>query len=387
MASRRPLSFISILFLGLLVVVAVAAPVLGREDGGGPGGDGEKGKSRIMVVSSYHREYLWSQETNRGLCAALLEFGYLDEEAQVELFSRKDYVESSRAIIKKSWMDTKRKSSKSEIAETLAGIIADIDRFKPDILLLGDDNAANYISNQYLDTEIPIVFWGINGLPLKYGIIDSLAKPGHNVTGVFQRGYHLEAFASFLKIAPRVRTIAVLADDSPTGRAHAKKIQRYAEQGQLPVEVRDIVITNSFDEWKARTLELLPSVDGFYISTHNTLQDKEGNYVDYLLVTAWYLKNVLKPELVPANFMVMEGLLCTVDDSAFKQGYEAMELAHRILGGERPADIPVSSPTRGPFIVNRSRAVMLGLEDSIKENDKIIDEYIDEMQALEKYPR
>ncbi len=356
--------------------------------------DGEKNisenkietKTRIMVVSSYHREYIWSQHTNKGLCAALLEFGYLDNQQQTESYTKNDYVESSRVIVKKSWMDTKRKNSKSEMAQSLARVIAEIDDFQPDILLLGDDNAANYISNQYFDTETPIVFWGINGLPLKYGIIDSLTKPGHNVTGIYQRGYYIEAFAYFHKIVPGLKTIAVLADDSPTGRAHAKKVQRYAEEGELIVDVAEIVITNSFAEWKSKALELQSKVDGFYISTHNTLKDEKGNHVNYLKASSWYLRNIQKPEVVVAKFGVEEGFLCTVDDSAFKQGYEAMKLAHKILVGANPAELSVYSPTRGPFIVNRKRAKMLGLENSIRKNEEIIDEYINEMVALEKYP-
>ena len=54
----------------------------------------------------------------------------------------------------------------------------EIEQFKPNLILLGDDNAANYVGNQYIDTNIPVVFWGINGLPLKYGLLDSLEKPG-----------------------------------------------------------------------------------------------------------------------------------------------------------------------------------------------------------------
>jgi|GEM_PF-3984131 len=90
------------------------------------------------------------------------------------------------------------KNSRSEIASVFANIITELDSFDPDIILLGDDNADNYIGNHYLDSSIPIVFWGINGLPLKYDLLDSLEKPGHNVTGVYQAGYHLDSIR-FLK--------------------------------------------------------------------------------------------------------------------------------------------------------------------------------------------
>ncbi|MBU0484400.1 MAG: hypothetical protein KKB30_07800 [Proteobacteria bacterium] len=348
---------------------------------------GKAAKVRFMVVSSYHPEYIWSQETNSGVSAALLDFGYLDNKGQIAEYTKNDYVESARAIVKKEWMDTKRQDSKSEIAQSLSRIVKVIDDFKPDIILLGDDNAANYIGNYYLDTPIPIVFWGINGLPIKYSLLDSLEHPGHNVTGVYQLGYHAEAVEYLKKIVPGLKTIAVLSDDSPTGRAHAKRIQRYAAEGSFPVQVEEIVVTNSFAQWQAKALALQKKVDGFYISTHNTLKDEKGVGVDYLVVAAWHLKNIKKPEVTPANFLVIEGFLCTVDDSAFNQGYEATKMAHLILAeGISPAEIPALYPSRGPFIVNRKRAKMLGLEASIEENKDIIDQYVDEMVALDKQP-
>lgn len=64
---------------------------------------------RILVVSSYHREYPWSQETHNGFCAAMLKLGYFDNKNQMSRYSDSDYVETSRAVIKKLWMDSKRR--------------------------------------------------------------------------------------------------------------------------------------------------------------------------------------------------------------------------------------------------------------------------------------
>ena len=86
-------------------------------------GHAEAAKSRIFVVSSYHREYGWSQSTNKGLCAAWLKFGYLDNQQQADDYTQNDAVESSKAVIKKEWMDTKRKNSKEEVAATTVRIM------------------------------------------------------------------------------------------------------------------------------------------------------------------------------------------------------------------------------------------------------------------------
>ena len=207
--------------------------------------NGESKKVRIFVVSSYHREYLWSQDTHAGVCAAMLDFNFLDNEKQVKEYTENDYVESSNAVVKKVWMDSKRRNNMRQIAEATAYILKEAKNFKPDIILLGDDNAANYIGNLYIDTEIPVVFWGINGLPLKYGLIDTIEKPGHNVTGIYQAGYLKENVEYLKKLVPSIETFAILSDDSPTGRSKAKQVERMAAEGKLPLKLAATVVTNS----------------------------------------------------------------------------------------------------------------------------------------------
>ena len=342
----------------------------------------ETKKINIAVVSSYHPEYIWSQMTNDGVLAALLEFGYLDDSKQGEKYTRTNHVESARIVLQKYWMDTKRQNSPQQIARSFARITDELATFKPDLVFLGDDNAANYFGNHYLDSKIPVVFWGVNGVPLKYGLLDSLQKPGHNITGIYQAGYHREGVKQLQKLIPGIKRIAVFSDDSATGRPNAKKMQRYGMQGELGAEVVKMVITNSFETWQKEALAIQDQVDAFFISTHNTLRNKDGNHVDYLDVARWHLKNIHKPEIVAAAFSVKEGFLSTVDDSAFNQGYEAVKIAHSILSeGKNPAEISSYAPAQGPFIVNSWRAKMLGLEDRIKEQSEIIDQLIDEHQA------
>ena len=44
---------------------------------------GAPAMKRILVVSSYHRDYLWSQATQRGVSEAMLKYGYLDNTQQI----------------------------------------------------------------------------------------------------------------------------------------------------------------------------------------------------------------------------------------------------------------------------------------------------------------
>jgi len=343
-----------------------------------------KRRYKIFIVDSYHSEYLWSEDTHEGVCAGLIEFGFLENKDQVVEFTKKDYVESSSALVKKTWMDTKRKNTRSDIGVATNRVVNEITKFSPDLILLGDDNAANYIGNQFIDTGIPVVFWGINGLPLKYGLLESLDHPGHNVTGVYQAGYLTECLEFLKRVTPNIKTFAILSDDSPTGRSKAKTLQNLYNVGQLPAKLVESVVTNSLSEWKSKALKLQNKVDAFFMLNHNSIKDRRGNPVDQLEIGAWYLRNVKIPECAQEKQFAIEGMLCICDDSGYNQGYEALKLAHRILNkGENPSDIRVKAPPRGPFILNRERAKMLNIATNAEMG---IEEYIEKALALEKYP-
>ena len=348
-------------------------------------GYGEQKQLRIFVVSSYHKEYLWSQDTHQGVCAGLLDFKFLENRQQVDDFSKNDMVETPNLVIKKTWMNTKKKSKTEEINATSVQTADEINAFKPDLIMLGDDNATNYMGNQFIDSAIPIVFWGVDGTPMKYGLLDSIDHPGHNITGVYQPGYYTETLKYLMMLLPGLKTFAILSDDSETGRAKAKAIVRRSEEGKLPLKLVETVLTNSFQVWQAEALRLQGKVDAFFVVNHNTLKDDKGNSIDPLMAGAWYLSNIKKPEGTVENQFVEEGMLIAVDDSGYKQGYEAVRMANMILHEKiDPAGMPSIAPERGPITINRQRAGMLGIDLARKD---FIEKFIEKAMALERFPQ
>ncbi len=336
---------------------------------------------RIFVVDSYHREYLWSVSTQQGLVEAMLRYGYLDDVEQGRAFTRDDHVESSRAVIRKVWMDTKRQNRFEQMARATARIMEEIRRFGPDLVMLGDDNAANFIGQQLLGTETPVVFWGINGLPLKYGLVDSMDTPGHNVTGVWQAGYFKESLALLKNLVPSAQTFAILACDSESTRPHVKRIQLQAKQGELPLRLVETVRTNSFEKFKAETLRLAGIVDAFFILNHDTMADERGEHVDMMTVGRWYLETIRLPEASHEDQFVHEGMLLTANDSGYNQSFSAFEMAFDILEmGLNPGRMRTRTPPRGPHLVNRQRAQTLGI--ALEDKSFLIDEVIERSLAL-----
>ncbi len=337
-------------------------------------------KKRFVVVSSYHREYLWSQETNSGFCDAMRKAGFFDSAEQADEYTRNDYVETPKVIVKKLWMDAKRKKSRKEkllATEEITRIIKD---FKPTLIFLGDDDAAQYVGNQFLDTNIPMVFWGINNTPVKYGLVDSVEAPGHNATGIYQPGYYRESLVLLKRIVPSAKTFAILTDDTTAGRSHYKAIQYLARQKLLPLTLVETVITGDYEQFKSRVLDLQTKVDAFFVAQYSGLRDKTGAYVTAYDVAAWYLTHVKIPETAEQGQFVKQGMLCGADDSGYNQGYDAVMVAADLLSrGASPATYPVRAPKHGALMVNRERASMLGIPLT---PDLGIEKYIDGMDAL-----
>lgn len=357
--------FISISFILLSLISAIS--VSSSE---------AKEKKRILVVSSYHKEYAWSKETNEGLCSSLMKFGYFDNKKQVDEYTRNDYAETSKMVIKKVWMDAKRKTDKQEKIEATARITRVAKELNPDMIMLGDDDAGQYIGPQFLDTTVPIVFWGINNTPVKYGLVDSIDKPGHNATGIYQSGYYAESIILLKKIAPKIKTFAILTDDTSTGRSHQKAIEALARETELPVKWVESFATSDFSQWKKKALELQKKVDAFFIAQYSALKDEAGKPVPPEEVAKWYTAHIKVPEATNQDQFVKQGMLSCVNDSAFNQGYEAGVVANDILtNGANPATYPARAPKPGGAVVNKARAKGLGIELTDKMGiDQLIDQ-------------
>jgi ABC-type uncharacterized transport system substrate-binding protein len=342
--------------------------------------DGVKQK-RIMIVDSYDRTYLWSQSTQRGVNAAMLKYAYLESAEMAKRLIDTDSVDTPKVVVKKLWMNSKRKNSVPDMATATKQIMEEIRKFAPDLVLLGDDNAANYIGQQLLGSKIPVVFWGINGLPLRYNLVEKLEAPGQNVTGVWQSGYHKESLDLLKRLVPKAQTFAILACDSESTRPNIKMIEQLAQRGALPMKLMGKVVTNSFEDWKKGALNLAKSVDVLFVLNHDTLRDRDGNHVNVMAAGRWYLNNIKLPEASHEDQFVTEGLLLTASDSGYNQGFLAFQMAYGILEqGLNPARMAVKTPERGPYMVNRQRAKALGI--SLEPALYLIDELIDTSAAL-----
>jgi hypothetical protein len=118
-------------------------------------------------------------------------------------------------------------------------ILADIRDRKPDLVITADDDALKWVGLK-LD-DMPVVFNGVNDDPGRYlssDKIDSLKKPGHNLTGVYQTTYYKQSLLLAKKLVPSARTFATITDKTTTGKTLLNNLET-VDDASLPLKWKE----------------------------------------------------------------------------------------------------------------------------------------------------
>jgi ABC-type uncharacterized transport system substrate-binding protein len=201
---------------------------------------------------------------------------------------------------------------------------------------------------------VPMVFVNVAD-PVGAGFVDSLSRPGGNITGFLQFEYGLSAkWLELLKeIAPGVTRAAVLRDPAITaGVGQFAVIQSVASSVGVevsPVNVRDA------GEIERVVTAFARSANGGLIATTSALTLLHRD-----LIIALAARHRL-PAVFNRRSYVTSGGLISYGADLVDQYRRAAAYVDRILRGEKPADLPVQAPTRYDLVINLKTARALGL--------------------------
>jgi putative ABC transport system substrate-binding protein len=202
---------------------------------------------------------------------------------------------------------------------------------------------------------VPIVFTLVND-PIGAGFVDSLARPGGNVTGLMTTEFSIAGkWLELLKqIAPGVTRVAVLRDPStPVGPAQFGVIQTVAPS--LRVEVNPVNMRDT-GEIERAVAAFARSANGGLILTPS------GLAVDHRdLIITLSAQHRLPAVYFQRAFVAAGGLISYGPDYV-EQFRQAAGYVDRILKGEKPGDLPVQQPTKFELVINQKTAKSLGLE-------------------------
>jgi len=206
-----------------------------------------------------------------------------------------------------------------------------------------------------LTSSIPIVVPG-SGDPVGVGWVQSLARPGGNVTGfgAFELSILDKMLEVLTQIAPATRRVAILFNPAnPSANTYQATFEKAAPRLGLEPLVAAVQDLGAVDA--ALSSLSKQSATGIFIAPDITLQGLREDVVRLIA------QNRLPAVYPQAAYVRIGGLACYGADR-IDLWRRAAGYVDRILRGEKPGDLPFQQPTKYQLIINLNTARALGLD-------------------------
>ena len=236
-------------------------------------------------------------------------------------------------------------------SDRLADIAEDLVKTTPDAILAAASSGVHAVRSA--TTTIPIVALDLETDPLTTGFIQSLARPGQNVTGLFLDFPELGGkWLELLKeLSPKLSRVGIMWDPA-TGRVPLEGAVTAAPSLRLNVQVLEARGPGEFEAafqsaTRTRAGSILALSSPVFNTYRRTLVELT---VKYRL-----------PTIMPFPLFANDGGLMAYGPDLIDLYRQGGVLVGRILRGARPAEIPVERPNRFRLVVNMKTAKAIGL--------------------------
>ncbi|MGO9356687.1 MAG: ABC transporter substrate-binding protein [Xanthobacteraceae bacterium] len=238
-------------------------------------------------------------------------------------------------------------------ADQIRRSAAELVALAPDVIFAGAGSAMGALLQA--TRTIPIVFAIVTD-PVGAGYVDSLARPGGNVTGFlpFEYGIAGKWLELLKQIAPPLTRAAIIRDpNSSTGIGQWAVIDAMAPS--IGVELSLINIRDA-GEIERDIAAFARSPNGGLIVTATPLATQHRELIIRLA------SEHKLPAVYYERYYVTGGGLVSYGPHIVDQFRRAAGYVDRILKGEKPTDLPVQGPTKYELVVNLKTARALGIE-------------------------
>jgi putative tryptophan/tyrosine transport system substrate-binding protein len=236
--------------------------------------------------------------------------------------------------------------------ERIRRYAAELVALAPDVILCS--GSPTVAALEQATSTVPIVFVQVPD-PVSSGHVESLARPGGNATGfaTFEYGFGGKWLELLKEISPHVTRAAVLRDVAlAAGSGQFGAIQSVAPS--LGVELSPVGVRDTSEIERAITAFARGSNGGLIVTGSSlTLFHRD-------LIVALAARYKL-PAVYPYRYFATGGGLLSYGPNSVDPFRRAAGYVHRILKGEKPADLPVQAPTKYELVINLKTAKALGL--------------------------
>jgi putative ABC transport system substrate-binding protein len=256
------------------------------------------------------------------------------------------YVEDRNVIIEYRWADDQY--------DRLPGLAKELVQRRVAVIAAAGSPVA--LPAKAATSVIPIVFM-IGSDPVELGLVQSLNRPGRNLTGVAYLNVEvapkrLELLHEFI---PAAKSIALLVNPANpvVAEGQAKELEAAVRARALRLLV--VHATNALELEDAFATLARDRVDGLQIGVDPLF----GNHIDQLVALATRNK---VPTIYPWREFTVAGGLMNYGSSIPDAFHQVGVYTGQILKGATPADLPVQRPTKLRFVLNLKAAKALGIE-------------------------
>jgi len=251
--------------------------------------------------------------------------------------------------------------------ERFPDLVSECLRRKPDIIAVSTTPAAQAAKRG--TRTVPIVFTAL-GDPVGTGIVESLAKPGGNVTGMSIMApditvKRLELLKEAVPGISRVLVLSYLAD--PIAPLQVAALDKAAPSLGVTIFVRDI--RSETDLRPAFDAGARERVDGLLTTAESVL------FVHRVQIRELATRLKL-PAIYPFALQVTDGGLMAYDANIPDLYRNASLYVDKILKGAKPSELPIQQPTKLTLIINLKAANAIGLTippSLLARADKVIE--------------
>jgi ABC-type uncharacterized transport system substrate-binding protein len=250
--------------------------------------------------------------------------------------------------------------------DRLPALADELVRLKVDVLVTPGTPAA--IAAKNATRTIPIVFFRVSD-PVPLGLVDSLSRPGGNVTGFTEisevlAGKRLELFK---ETVPKLSRVAVLWNPQNPGNAQQWK------ESQLPARELGLQLysmeVSSADKYEGAFKEAVKARSSALVVAQDALAGS-----NLKLIADLAIKHRL-PASYPRGEFVDNGGLMSYGPDPDESLRRVASMIDKILKGAKPADLPVEQPTKFELAFNLKTAKQIGViipQGLLYRADKVI---------------
>jgi putative ABC transport system substrate-binding protein len=249
-------------------------------------------------------------------------------------------------------------------------LAAELVRLKVDLIVVSGGEGTIRAAMNATKT-IPIVMNGGGIDPVEAGLVESLARPDGNVTGITTLSRELggKRLELLKEAVPKIARVAVLYGPATVAIARDVKEVLPVAARALRLTVRSWEVRNADDFEKVFAALNKERADGLYVATRGPLMRANEKRI-----VSFASKSRLPSVYVSREAVDAGGLMSYGADEVERYRRVAYYL-DRILKGAKPADLPVEQPTKFEFIINLKAAKQIGLTippNVLARADKVI---------------